>query len=474
MNGEIKILILEDNEMDAELLQRLLRKEMPYAILFLATNRNEYLDLLERKPDIILADNSLPQFNATEALAILRKQALRIPFILVTGTVSEEFAAGIIKLGADDYILKDRLARLPSAIDTALEKAHVENERLTAFSRLIESEERYRALIERITDAFIALDENWNYTFINKQAGELIRRDPRSLIGKNIWQEFPDVVGTATYNAFMLAMKEQRYIMNVDHYEPLNLWQENHIYPSHDGVSVFIRDISNRKHAENEIIQKNRELQELSSHLQNIREEERISIAREIHDELGQQLTGLKMDLHWLQKKLTTAEEPVKNKIEESVNLINDTIVTVRRIVADLRPAILDDLGLVSALCWHGEQIEKRFEIKVQFSTSVQHLKIPPQIATGIFRIYQEVLTNAVKHANARHITSNLDLVDETLQLVIKDDGKGMDTSATPEKSFGLVGIRERVFILGGTFKIKSELGKGTEAQINIPYQMNK
>jgi PAS domain S-box-containing protein len=112
------------------------------------------------------------------------------------------------------------------------------------------SEEKYRIFIQRVTDAFIAVDKDWRYTYLNQQAGKMIHHDPDSLIGRNVWEIFPEAVNSPTYRAFHRAMKEQRYISNIDYYEPLDLWQENHIYPSEDGLSVFIRDITEKKRLE--------------------------------------------------------------------------------------------------------------------------------------------------------------------------------------------------------------------------------
>ncbi|MEP6675426.1 MAG: PAS domain S-box protein [Ferruginibacter sp.] len=251
MDEILKILLLEDSDADAEIVSWLLKKEIKHCTLKLVMNKEDFLKALDDfNPDVILADNSLPQFSATEALAIVRQRSFYIPFILVTGTVSEEFAAGVIKLGADDYILKDRLARLPSAIESGLKQRRSAREKQEAQQKLILSEEKYRTQIERISDAFISLDEKFNYTYVNQQAGELIRRDPLSLIGKNIWEEFPDAVKSATYKDFNQAMSEQRYISNIDYYASLDLWQENHIYPSPDGLSIFIKDITIKKRAE--------------------------------------------------------------------------------------------------------------------------------------------------------------------------------------------------------------------------------
>lgn len=250
-NIPLKILLLEDSATDAEIIQRMLQKELSNCRFSLAMNRNNFLQELETfRPDVVLSDNSLPQFNAAEALKIVRSQSLYTPFILVTGTVSEEYAASIIKEGADDYILKDRMTRLPAAIEVALRYRKVEKEKQEAAERLRLSEENHRAVMERISDAFVALDTNWNYTYVNQRAGEILGRKPASLVGKNIWKEFPEGVGLSFYQAYHKAMATQQYIHIEEYYPPFDVWLENQIYPSPDGLSIFFRNITERKIAE--------------------------------------------------------------------------------------------------------------------------------------------------------------------------------------------------------------------------------
>jgi PAS domain S-box-containing protein len=234
-------------------------------------------------------------------------------------------------------------------------------------------------------------------------------------------------------------------------------------------LMALILNVTERKKAEMELQQTNEELHRLSSHLQNIREEERMQIARDIHDDLGNQLTGLKMDMQWLDKKLQAEDEILKQKMNSIVEQIDETLKSVKRISSDLRPGLLDDFGLIAALEWHTEQVAKRSGIKVSFNSDVPEPDIPVNKATEIFRIYQELLTNAVRHANASTITGSLRLSDNHLILTIKDDGKGMDPDASGKKTLGLIGVKERTHALGGTYNLKSEQGKGTEVQISIP-----
>jgi PAS domain S-box-containing protein len=251
MENRLKILLLEDDPEDVEIIQYVLQQNIPGIEYHFAANKNTYVTALSHiHPDCILADNSVTGMNAAAALAIARELLPEVPFIMVTGTVPETYAIDMIKAGADDYIIKDRLQRLPAAIEAAVNKYRSGIESKKNVERLRENEEKYRELVERITDAFIALDKDFRYTYLNRQAGELVHKDPAELIGKKVWDVFPDAVGSETYHSFLRAMKEQVYVCCTDYYPPLDLWQENHIYPSPEGISVFIRDITKNKRAE--------------------------------------------------------------------------------------------------------------------------------------------------------------------------------------------------------------------------------
>lgn len=571
-------------------------------------------------------------------------------------------------------------------------------------------------IFERITDGFIALDENFRYTYMNRKAGQIVHLDPASLIGKHIWDVFPLAVGSDTYKAFNEAMQHQRYVSNTDYYEPLNLWQENHIYPSPNGLSVFIRDITEKKKAAQAIteakdladklidslpgvfyfyddkgkfirwnkqfeivtgysaeeiagmhpvqffpeeektyiterivgvfehgvndaeanfvtkegkkipyyfkavqmayegkpcllgtgiditelkkaedkirnseqkykllfesnpmpmwmlslpeyhitevntaalkqygyereeflaldifnlrpdddVEKLRaatnrqfrgihyagvwrhqkrdgtiiyvdvvthdiyyegkptrlvlasevteqylaeeklkeaydETRKLAEHLQTVREEERLHIAREIHDELGQLLTVLKMDVSWLNRKLQPTTEPIANKMKELLSLIDVTVKKVRHISSELRPSLLDDLGLVAAMEWHIEEFQKRSGIELDTSLPGVEPVLPDPVKIGLFRILQESLTNVARHSEAQHVSVTLMQKENTLILTIEDNGKGFDAENTKKKTLGLLGMKERALMIGGEYKITGVVGKGTVVEVSIP-----
>ncbi len=235
-------------------------------------------------------------------------------------------------------------------------------------------------------------------------------------------------------------------------------------------VAAMLSNAAERKKAAYEIYQSQIELRQLSAHLQTVREEERSNIAREIHDELGQQLTGLKMDTSWLGKKLPEGDKVLHEKVEGMLALIDDTVKTVRRISSELRPGILDDMGLIAALEWQSSEFEKRNGISCTFTTNLSELPVSQELATGIFRVYQEALTNITRHAHATGVKARLEVNAKNILLTIIDDGKGFDMQeARLKKTLGIVGMKERAIMLGGQLTITSEKEVGTAVMLRIP-----
>jgi PAS domain S-box-containing protein len=266
-------------------------------------------------------------------------------------------------------------------------------------------------------------------------------------------------------------------------------------YKQSDGIVLVCRDFTERKKMELQLQQFNNELEEqvkkktaelsesyqdirkLASHLLDVREEERASIAREIHDELGQQLTGLKMDISWITKKKGVLDEKeLDQKTITILNLLDTTIKTVRRIATDLRPSILDDLGLVAAIEWQSQEFERRSGICTKFISSIEEFHHSSAIAIGLFRICQESLTNIARHAAASQICISLqEEENEYILLKIEDNGKGFEVRTIGEKkTLGLLGMKERTLMMGGEFRIGSEPGKGTTLFIKVPITIAK
>ncbi|HKA42961.1 MAG TPA: response regulator [Burkholderiales bacterium] len=229
-------------------------------------------------------------------------------------------------------------------------------------------------------------------------------------------------------------------------------------------------EVAERKLIEEQLRQSEENLRALATHLQSVREEERIGIAREIHDELGQALTGLKMDLTWLVNHLPAAQKPLVKKADSMFDLIDGTIRSVRRIATGLRPEVLDEGGLAAAIRWQALDFQKRTGIRCTVELPPDGLEPDQGRATAVFRIFQEVLTNVARHANATRVDIALKVDRDNLVLEVQDNGKGIvEHLARNSKSLGLLGMRERALLFKGRVEIAGNSGKGTHVKVLIP-----
>jgi two-component system sensor histidine kinase UhpB len=211
----------------------------------------------------------------------------------------------------------------------------------------------------------------------------------------------------------------------------------------------------------------------LSVFLQTVREEERKRIARELHDELGQTLTALRIDLNWLEERLPGAEPRITDKLAAMESLLNKTVDSMRRISEDLRPGMLDDLGLAAAIEHHVEKFTEQTGIPCELTMRQDDFDLDEQIATAVFRILQESLTNVTRHAAASRVSIEVQESGDEIRLTVQDDGCGLpDKKDRRRNSYGLIGMHERVKMLGGYLEISSAPGKGTRIEAVIPVAM--
>ncbi|MBN1881160.1 MAG: PAS domain S-box protein [Deltaproteobacteria bacterium] len=235
-------------------------------------------------------------------------------------------------------------------------------------------------------------------------------------------------------------------------------------------VVITYEDITDRKRAVQELELSRQQLRKLSAHLQSIREKERTRIARELHDELGQLLTAMNTDIILLKNKLPAEQTVLSDRVHSLSSLVDLTMKTVKQIYMGLRPGMLDHLGLTAAIAWQAEEFSRRTGIDCKVSFSPEDIEIDPDLTTTVFRIFQETLTNVQRHAEATKVTVRLKTTNDRLELVVKDNGKGI-THHQMEKpnSFGLLGIKERVYHWGGKEAIVGKSGRGTTITISIP-----
>jgi len=343
---------------------------------------------------------------------------------------------------------------------------------------LKQSEEKYRALFEQKLDGVIVIDQQMRLVMANVAVAEIFGAD--------------SVEELLTLNIFDYIAPEERQrtleIITKDMFEK-NLRQTNEfrcmkksgeeIWVSAVGSRiedqgqvmglVSFRDITAQKQSELELEKSQRELRNLSEHLQSVREEERTSIAQEIHDDCGQSLTALKMDISWLRRRLRKDQQTLIDKLDIMSGLADSTILSVKRIMSQLRPRVLDDFGLVAAIEWMAQEFQGRTAIRCGLNLTSDNLRLDKQMETSLFRVLQEALTNVSRHAAADEVAISLTQQDGELTLEIADNGRGITSEqiSSPE-SFGLIGIRERIRRFGGKVAIRGVAGKGTTIGITI------
>jgi PAS domain S-box-containing protein len=376
-----------------------------------------------------------------------------------------------------------------------------EEQKRVAERSLRESEERFRLLVGSVKDyAIFLLDPVGQVISWNEGAERIKGYKKEEIIGRNMSVFYTaeelqrgepqnDLSRARAYGRFENEGERVRKDGSV-------FWAHvvfNAIYDTKEeliGFAKVTRDITERKKLELQRQQFNEELEEqvkrktaelsrsyqdireLASHLQDVREEERASIAREIHDELGQQLTGLKMDLSWIAKRKAVQDDiEAKQKSVIILNLLDTAIKTVRKIATDLRPSILDDLGLIAAIDWQSKEFRRRSGISTEFISTMPELRYSSGISIGLFRICQESLTNVARHAEASKIRISLQEQDkDNILLKIEDNGKGFEVRQIGDKkTLGLLGMRERTLMMGGEFRIESDPGKGTTLFVPVP-----
>ncbi len=450
--------------------------------LELRRSEDNYKDLVERISDGFMVINR--NWVITYINSTAEKLLLRQPGYLLGKKMKDEFPGSLdrpflvafdeaLRTGLNKYIEEYfiptnrwfQASIYPSADGVAVFFRDITEQR-KAEEEVRKSEEKYRVFIQRITDAFISLDRNWCYTYLNKQAGELLHRNPDELVGKNVWAVFPDAIYSSTYRAFSQAMEEQRYITNVDYYAPLDLWQENHIYPSPDGISVFIRNISEKKKLELELSDRQKkEQQKMIAVAIEAQEKERNAIAGELHDNLNQILVGTRVMLSVLKDSPGKLEQILETCMGNlGMAILENRKIAHELITPDLATEnLLEQLGRLCDTMLRPAGIDP-FIQKSDFNED----KLNSQQKLAVYRIAQEQCTNIVKYAKAKSVIFALSTPESQFVFRITDDGIGAVPGKT-NNGIGLQNIRNRVAVFGGTVQINTKTGEGFELEVNMP-----
>ncbi|MBT8400911.1 MAG: PAS domain S-box protein [Rhodothermia bacterium] len=339
---------------------------------------------------------------------------------------------------------------------------------------LRESEALLRSVVSSMPMVVIATGRNGTVRLMEGQGLELLGLEPGSGFGRyvnDVLSKLPDV---ALGFEEALAGKPRNRRIEVNgytfefRYSPLHPAGDDTEFSGAVAVGADITDITRRKQA---IRESREQLRDLANHLETIREEERTRIAREVHDVLGQAMTALRMDVASLARGLEPKQEELRSRTDAMGRLIKETIRNVRRIATELRPGVLDDLGLAAAIQWQAREFENRTEIACIVSDETDEIQLNLEQSTAVFRIFQEILTNVARHSRASSVEVRIRQEDGSFELRATDDGIGIREEDVSGRSLGLLGIRERVSAWGGNVTFKGKEGKGTVVRVVIPVE---
>jgi PAS domain S-box-containing protein len=353
--------------------------------------------------------------------------------------------------------------------------------RLTTALR--DANERYHRTIDSLKDAVVSVDELHNVTLFNPAAERMFGVPAGKALGGPIARFVPERAREAyAYNlaCFMQSpdapnsMEGNRDVtgLRADGTEfPIEFTFAHSKADGQPEVTSVMRDVTERRRAERELRESNRQLRALSSSLQDVREQERTRIAAELHDELGQQLTGLKLELSWAATRIKEGRMPTIEQVDAMRHQLDGTIATVRRIATELRPRVLDDVGFGEAVAWQASEFARRSGIAVDVDFAAAACVTDDAIATALFRIVQESLTNVARHSGAARVRLRLrlDPTDSALLLTVHDDGRGMSARKGQGGGIGLLSMRERALALGGTLRVVSQPERGTRIEVTVP-----
>jgi PAS domain S-box-containing protein len=339
--------------------------------------------------------------------------------------------------------------------------------------RLSASLDRWLTVVKSAPDVMVTVDSKGNILFANRS---LWGHSPESLVHSQILDYIPEPErpGLSECLNEVFASGKPRACEIPGAGGLANSWHEFTFGSVEqpdltDGqtTTILIRDISEEKNAQEKLRMSGEQLREFAAKIETIREEERRRVAREIHDQLGQALTVTKLDLSWLQSKPPRNQREFRKRVKSMMAHVDDTIDRMRKIVSDLRPSVLDDLGLVPAIEWETKEFQKRTGIPTRLRSNVEDARISQERSAEVFRAVQEALTNVTRHARAKSVEVVLKAEKGLIKISVSDDGQGMKDDVIKNfKSLGITGMRERISRIGGDFNIHSIPGSGTRVEI--------
>jgi PAS domain S-box-containing protein len=501
------VLVADDDVDMRQYLTRLLLAEN-YEVEAVADGKAALAAARGRPPDLVLADVMMPELGGFGLLEALRVDPLTraVPVMLLSGRAGEESRVEGLAAGADDYLIKPFGAReLLARAGTHLEMARVRREGARRESELRDevrlAQEKATAILESITDGFVALDRDWRFTYVNAAAERINGMRREDQIGKNQWELFPATQGTVLDSEWRRAVAEQVPVQFEFYYEPRDSWFQNRAYPTKDGgLSVFYHDITARRRSEEALreardelekrvrdrtrelsranarlerqVSRRKQLEQARADLQrrfvHAREEEHRRIARELHDDLTQRLAVLAIEAGTLEQ-LPDCPPEIGDRaraMREQLAALSESVHSLSR---QLHPSILDDLGLVDALRSECLSLQQRDGILVAYVARGVPPDLPHGLALCVYRVTQEALRNVAKHAHCHRASVRLVGNGRELSLRVWDRGVGFEVAAGGRSGLGLESMRERARLVHARLSVRSRPGCGTAVTIRVP-----
>ena len=489
-NRLLHILLISDHPDDRFQITRALRHEFPGLEVELVRDKKQLtLALASGGFDLAFVESWLPWTDSLSIVRAIQAGFPGCPVIMIADAEREEIVLKAIQAGLDGYVLRisQQIMCLPAAVRLALERTRERQAMKEAEDReleraemaLRESEERFRTIIEQspisiqvmTPDGWTlqvnrAWEELWGVTAADVQNYNMLHDEQANSLGMMPYVE-------RGFAGEMVTMPPVAYHTSETLKTGRKRWFQARIYPVKGdrdeirNVIMMYEDITERQWA-------TEDLQKLSTELMNAQEAERKRISQELHDELGQSLTAMRINLAALEKDLSLGLPTSRNKLSETSMLVDETLEHVRELSHALRPTMLDELGLVPTLRWYVNRYAERLGIEVEFDAMDLEDRPAAEIETTLYRIVQEALTNIAKHAQARRVHLRLSRRESRVTALIEDDGIGFDVQKrmaadAPGSGAGLFGMRERVALWGGTFTIQSRPDQGTWLFVELP-----
>lgn len=479
MSLKPSILIVDDIRVNLFLIESLLKKMD--INLIQATSGIEALEKAKNNNlALAILDVRMPGMNGYELASRLNadRQEDIVPVIFLTANyMNEKEIESGYNSGAVDYIIKPfnqqiLLSKVNVFLEIFRQKQIIRNskeELLRVNEALRFSEAKYRNYIKFAPDGVFITNQEGKFLELNEATSFITGYSEEELLSMSLADILPEKF-----------LKTKRIFFNNSgqlndsneslfrHKSGKSLWMAMESVKLKEGQFLhFIKDITAKKRAEQNLHCSLQQLQQLTQHIEEVRENERVVIARELHDDLGQALTAVRIDLGIL--KQGVGDNDQKSKIDEISELVRETIYTVQRITSELRPQIIDDLGLEAAIEWYSNEFSQRNKLQIvrRVETGIQ---LSPSAALVIFRIMQESLTNVSRYAKASKVEIELKVNGKNLEFSVSDNGVGIsETGINSRKSFGIIGMKERAASLGGTFQISGASERGTTVRISFP-----